>query len=387
MLPLLAAALFVQDAPDPPPTPPEPPAAPDMDVLLRRFSDLHDGAELLGSVELLDAAGPVLRRLAAPSPAGPLTGTLKLTAPDGTVTEYQAEFTPDPPAEPEAAPKARLGVILLNTEPDGDPPGLRVRVMKDSPAAKAGVEDGDRVISVDGEALKTLDLLRGKVKAAAETATAVRLKVVRGDNGEEADDRQPGEPKGVRIIRLKVTPEAVEGGEDAAPGGRPGVRFPEVRTFSIPAGGRSQFRFGPATVRPPGLAFRVDVESPAIRLERARVKIEAARAQVELADQLAQQAVRLAEQGETSRAEVLEARAKAAVARAALETAELDRRAAEEAAAAAAREVERKFRASGNNLYGEAAGGSREAGDPIAELRAELEKLRAEVAALKDADE
>ena len=377
MLPLLAAALFVQDAPDPPPTPPAAPATPALpappapaglatrpgtvqiywngdDGPVSWVTPRSDGA--LAPVAVPTAPGGLrlmgdrlFLRQSAP-PTGPLTGALKLTAEDGTVTEYKAEFTPDPPATPESEPKARLGVILLNTEPDGDPPGLRVRVMENSPAAKAGVEDGDRVISVGGAPIVSADALREAVKKAAGAAAAVRLKVVRGDG--EADGGGDGEAKAVRIIRLRVTPEATgddDGATVAVPEADAWLAAVNAQELAFGPGSTSgvQFGFGPATVQPRGRTAPGG-ESPEIRLERAALKIEAAQARLEAAkarfeaaEQVAARAEQAAEMGEAPRAEALAARVKAVEYRAAIKVAELevhaaelDRRAAEEAAGA-----------------------------------------------------
>ena len=160
MFALLAAVLLVQD---PPPDPPASPAA---------SAPPLEGEPPPGAVEIEwnGADGPaswvvpradgsfppafvptapgglrlmgdriVLHSLAPPRPAGPFAGTLKLTAPDGAVTEYRAEFTPDPPAA-EQPPRFQLGIVLTATEPSGDPPGLTVGTVRPAESAEIAAE-------------------------------------------------------------------------------------------------------------------------------------------------------------------------------------------------------------------------------------------------------
>ncbi|NNJ27952.1 PDZ domain-containing protein [Alienimonas chondri] len=347
MVPLLAAALFAPGLSDPP-TPPQPPA-PSEEVLmenvhgfdvevwdddLRKFTKLPPGrpaGEVVtfglrpdgtGSNVLVRQTVPLL---SLPRSAGPMTGTLKLTAPDGTVTEYQAEFTPNVPSVPPPPPKHRLGVALDSMEPTGDPPGLAVRsVLTGSAAAQAGMKDGDRIISVDGEPLTSFKMLRDEVAEAAEGEKPLAVKVVRpSDDGEED-----------RILQFEVKPETIDlTAEPWKPipietgvldSGEPFQFSLPLETGVLDSGEPFQFSVGPATVRP--------AESPEIRVERAKVRIRAAQAQVELAEQQAERAAKLAERGVGSRDDVLAAKAKLAAVRATLEEAELDRRAAEQEA-------------------------------------------------------
>ena len=314
MLPLLAAALLVQDPPPDPPQAPDPPKGirlvePAAILKFRWDGDslvppeqLPEGlpAELADRLRTLrgDSRADLLKDLStaresvsggprqiyvgapdAPGelssftvlnfpftesnptrPAGPLTGTLKLTAADGTVTEYRAEFTPDPPAEAEPAPKYRLGIALDSMEPTGDPPGLPVReVLEDSPAAKAGVEDGDRVISVGDEPLASFPMLREKIAAAAEKGEPLRIKVVRGDavknggGGEGAGRPHPA-------VRGDAGTDRIGGGrQDRAAGGcRRGADAPVAVRQGRPAAGVSILRPGDGAAadaaRAPGTA-------------------------------------------------------------------------------------------------------------------------------------
>ena len=330
MLPLLLCALAVQDAPPAPPLPGNADGLPSGAVVIQWNGEggpvswvaprpggapapvfipqTPDGLRLIGDRIFL-------RTVAPPTAAEPFAGTLKLTAPDGTVTEYRAEFTPDPPGKDEP-PRFRLGVALASMEPTGDPPGLPVgKVVEGSPAAKAGIAEGDRLISAGGAPLISFQMLRVKVAAAAERGEPLRVKVVRGDGGN-------GDP---RLLEFEVTPETIDlqaepwkpiprkaGPWDSSPAGAGRLDSGEPIRWSL----------GPATVRP--------AESGEIAAERAEVRIQEARAQLELAEREEARAVQLAGQKLVSDREVAHARAKAATARAAVRLAELDRRAAEE---------------------------------------------------------
>ena len=284
----VTAAMLPPDSPflrpvPAPPKPPEPPKPPikieDLSGTLEQLrATIGAGDGTDGSVFLRDvrgAAGDPIRLSgdrvfvwdsAAPqAPAVPATGTLKLTAPDGTVTEYRAEFTPDPPAAAEPPPKGLLGVRIDGRAPTGDPPGLVIAgVLENSAAAEAGVENGDRVISIGGEPLKSFRVLRLKVDAAAEAAEPLVLKVVRGDAGKEKEkEGGDGEAPAARILRFELTPRPADAAGEVQDGGeeadmsvwlKDSVRWPyTIRDVANPP---VRFRFGPATVRPAESAAR-----------------------------------------------------------------------------------------------------------------------------------
>ncbi|MEM9701668.1 MAG: PDZ domain-containing protein, partial [Planctomycetota bacterium] len=166
---------------------------------------------------LVDAGGVPARfpgLLTPPTaPTGPFSGTLELTAEDGTITTYKAKFTPDAPETAEAPPKAWLGVTLSAREPQGDPAGLVIdTVLPEGPAAKSGLKDGDRVISINGEALASFPMLREKVAGAAEGKKALTLKIVR-------DKDEDGEA----LLQLEITPEPFEPKEKPAVRVLPGL--------------------------------------------------------------------------------------------------------------------------------------------------------------------
>jgi serine protease Do len=74
-----------------------------------------------------------------------------------------------------------LGVLPMRTQPGEHPPGTVVRyVYADSPAAKAGIEPVDLLVSLDGKAVKDREELRQAV-AAREPGDEVTLEVRRGN--------------------------------------------------------------------------------------------------------------------------------------------------------------------------------------------------------------
>ena len=388
MLPLLAAALLVQD---PPPDPPAPPGVgielPDGRFILNgnartvgealealrnptggiSMSDLKKKAEGEGpeaeaakaeyerliSGKLTESPGtagptigrtirlqwgdpnlpPELRRavpgqlfgpLVRPRlPSDPLVGALKLTAPDGTVTEYRAEFTPDPPPAPETPPKYRLGIAIDGFEPKGDPPGLVIgKVVEDSPAAKAGIEDRDRVISVGGEPLPSFRVLRVKVAEAAEKGEPLVVKVVRGegrpDDAAAADAAEAGgdaKVRAVRILQFNIKPEEAPEEDD----GEPIIRRLNADaerpfSFDIPVDTR-RFQFGPATIlSAEDLGLTPQVAE--VRVRAAEAQVRAAEAQVEALRANADRQSRLVDAGVQSARKRDEAAAKLAAAEA-----------------------------------------------------------------------
>lgn len=272
MLALLAAALLVQDPPPEPPTPPEPPAVADLQATLDRLrttlgddNAISNGdrivlwqtppspdGELPNVVELKGVAQDVINRFefgAPPArPAVPAIGTLKLTAPDGTVTEYRAEFTPDPPAPPEPPARGLIGVHILNRNVDGDPPGLTVeKVVEGSAAAEAGLKDGDRLISVGDEPLESFRVLRLKVDAAAEKDEPLAVKVVRKEGADEEGTDGDAEPKTAKILRFELVPKRQFDGTDGSEPSIAVLRGDGGRYRAILS---PKFSFGPATIRP-----------------------------------------------------------------------------------------------------------------------------------------
>ena len=368
MLPLLLCCAFAQDAPDPPATnepsvAPAPPAVggprpgsvaiewngPDgpVSIVAPRSDGTFPPAFVPTAPGGLRLMGEriVLHNLVPSRSVGPFSGTLKLTAPDGTVTEYRVEFAPDPPPAAEPSAKFRLGVALDSMEPTGDPPGLPVHLaLEGSPAAKAGLKGGDRIISAGGEPLTSYQRLRDAVVGAAEGGESLAVKVVRpGGDGKED-----------RLLEFQITPETIDLTAE------PWKPIP-IETGRLDSGEPFRFSVGPATVRP--------AESGEIAAERAEVRIQEAREQLELAEGEEARAVQLAGSGIVSDREVAQARAKAATARVAVRLAELDRRAAGERI-----EADRRRRAAGA-----AAAEAR-----LRATRAKLKAVEAEVGATKE---
>ena len=214
------------------------------------------------------------------------------------MTEYRAEFTPDPPAPPEPPVKARLGVAMKNFTPQGDPPGLVIfKVVEDSAAAKAGLKDGDRLISVGDEPLKSFRVLRLKVDEAAEGDTPLAIKVVR-EEGEGGD-----EPKAVKILRFQLKPAELKLDEDGAVAPRDGADYRAVLSSPYRVIHTPGFSLGPATVRPADAAAEADRRA-AETLRRTRAEIDAGHAAIAAAEEAAAAARAMAAaeeaKGETS---------------------------------------------------------------------------------------
>jgi hypothetical protein len=80
------------------------------------------------------------------------------------------------------APPSRLGVTV-ETAPSGDLPGVKItKIDADSPAARAGLKEGDRILEFAGREVKTPDELIGAVVTAANAAKAT----VRGPSEEKS---------------------------------------------------------------------------------------------------------------------------------------------------------------------------------------------------------
>ncbi len=77
-------------------------------------------------------------------------------------------------------PPYRIGVGCKKNE-DGDAtPGLEIEsVFEDSPAAKAGIKVGDRLLSVDNQAIDSLDDIVSAVQSAGEEKRPIHLKAKR----------------------------------------------------------------------------------------------------------------------------------------------------------------------------------------------------------------
>lgn len=109
----------------------------------------------------------------------------------------------------EAEPNKVLGVKMLNLFPEGRP--FAASIISDSPAARAGIEAGDKFLSVEGVPVSTGDQLRDLVGKRANLPTSVRV-MRRG-----------------RIVTIAVTPEYNE--KDKA--GRMGVQLDDEIEYQL----------------------------------------------------------------------------------------------------------------------------------------------------------
>lgn len=77
-------------------------------------------------------------------------------------------------------PKFRLGLSVENPEETESEEGLVVeRVMEDSPAAQAGIEQGDVIVAINGEEAEDFASLQEAVQEAGKADRALKLKIER----------------------------------------------------------------------------------------------------------------------------------------------------------------------------------------------------------------
>ncbi|MFN9952689.1 MAG: PDZ domain-containing protein, partial [bacterium] len=77
-------------------------------------------------------------------------------------------------------PKFRIGLSVENPEETESEEGLVVeRVMEDSPAADAGIEEGDVIIAINGEEAEDFASLQEAVQEAGKADRALKLKLQR----------------------------------------------------------------------------------------------------------------------------------------------------------------------------------------------------------------
>ena len=139
---------------------------------------------------------------------------------EGTLPEPKKEKEEPKASAPDGMQGGFLGVQMKSEAEDGSQPadkGVAVAgVVPDSAAWFAGLEEGDRLMSIDGKALASAEDLAGTV-ASKEPGTLVELRYVR--NGEEQSTKvrlghrgmlgmlggmgQPGGAQGPRILRLR----------------------------------------------------------------------------------------------------------------------------------------------------------------------------------------
>ena len=105
-------------------------------------------------------------------------------------------------------PKFRLGLSVENPEETESEEGLVVeRVMEDSPAAQAGIEQGDVIVAINGEEAEDFASLQEAVQEAGKADRALKLKIER-DGKEMVLKVKPTKSEEPAVMNLKVMPQA-----------------------------------------------------------------------------------------------------------------------------------------------------------------------------------
>lgn len=113
---------------------------------------------------------------------------------------------PLPDADQE--PKFRIGLSVENPEETESEEGLVVeRVMEDSPAADAGIEEGDVIIAINGEEAEDFASLQEAVQEAGKADRALKLKLQR-DGKEMVLKVKPTKSQEPSVMNFKVMPQA-----------------------------------------------------------------------------------------------------------------------------------------------------------------------------------
>jgi len=105
-------------------------------------------------------------------------------------------------------PKFRIGLSVENPEETESEEGLVVeRVMEDSPAAQAGIEEGDVIIAINGEEAESFASLQEAVQEAGKADRALKLKLQR-DGKETVLKVKPTKSEEPAVMNFKVMPQA-----------------------------------------------------------------------------------------------------------------------------------------------------------------------------------
>ena len=105
-------------------------------------------------------------------------------------------------------PKFRIGLSVENPEETESEEGLVVeRVMEDSPAAQAGIEEGDVIIAINGEEAESFASLQEAVQEAGKADRALKLKLQR-DGKEMVLKVKPTKSEEPAVMNFKVMPQA-----------------------------------------------------------------------------------------------------------------------------------------------------------------------------------
>jgi hypothetical protein len=108
----------------------------------------------------------------------------------------------------------RVGIGCKAKDEADSQPGLEVEtVFEDTPAAKAGVRPGDRLIRIDAQSIQTHDDIVSAVQKAGEEHRTVKIEVMRGEESTEYE------------IKPEQTALAEFDMELFQPGGQPGAPF------------------------------------------------------------------------------------------------------------------------------------------------------------------
>ncbi|MFN7874496.1 MAG: PDZ domain-containing protein [Pirellula sp.] len=84
--------------------------------------------------------------------------------------------------------KYRIGVqtTVTTTEGEEPEPGVKIEaVFPDTPASEAGIKEGDLVLEIDGEELKTVDQLTKTIQVAGKEGKEITLQIKRDDESLE----------------------------------------------------------------------------------------------------------------------------------------------------------------------------------------------------------
>ncbi len=105
-------------------------------------------------------------------------------------------------------PTFRIGLSVENPEETESEEGLVVeRVMEDSPAAQAGIEEGDVIIAINGEEAESFASLQEAVQEAGKADRALKLKLQR-DGKETVLKVKPTKSEEPAVMNFKVMPQA-----------------------------------------------------------------------------------------------------------------------------------------------------------------------------------